>query len=229
MRKLKLYTKLFLPFTLCGFFLPSNLDNFKSSLVATALGIGLTISFAEALRQLGDHKRRKKTAGLLKLITIPYLENQCLNFKENSKLYKDMGELEHARAFLLIVENYHRISADFDKQWLQLIYSPSFIDTIDADERFNAIGHAVAEVLIFTKTITAHSLSASRLLDLIKRSEAEKTMNADRALMIITQARAIRDSIDESVEKLVKYTDELDREINALLTKTGATYELIER
>ena len=236
MRKIKLYLRLFWPLLIlilvsvgCGLFLPKTLDNFVTALVATALGIGITVSCAEGIKRLGEHKRRKKTAGLLKLVTIPYLENQCLNFKENSKLYKDMGELEHARAFLLLVTNYHRISASFDKNWFQLIYSTDFIDTIDSDSRMNAIGHAVSEVLIFTKTITWHSLGASRLLDLLRRLEDTKMLTKDDVLLVVSQARAIRDSVDESIEKLVKFTDELNREIDDLFAKTGVSYEKIER
>lgn len=236
MRKVKLYLKLFLPLIAlllvsvgCALLLPSNLDSFKTNLVATALGVAITISFAEALRQLAEHKRRKKTAGLLKMVTIPYLQNQCLNFKENSKLYKDMGDWEHAKAFLLLVINYHRISADFDKNWFQLIYSTDFIDTIDSDNQMNAIGHAVSEVLIFNKTITWHSLNASRLLDLLRRLEADGKITKEDVVHMVAQARAIRDSVDESIEKLVKFTDELNRELDAIFAKTGVGYEEIER
>jgi uncharacterized membrane protein len=236
MRKAKLYFKLFLPLialllvsVCCALFLPSNLDSFKTNLIATALGVAITISFAEALKQLAEHKRRKKTAGLLKMVTIPYLQNQCLNFKENSKLYKDMGDWEHAKAFLLLVTNYHRISADFDKNWFQLIYSTDFIDTIDSDSQMNAIGHAVSEVLIFNKTITWHSLNASRLLDLLRRLEADGKITKEDVVHMVAQARAIRDSVDESIEKLVKFTDELNRELDAIFAKTGVGYEEIER
>jgi hypothetical protein len=214
---------------ICAILLPDNLDNFKSSLVATALGIGITISFAEALKQLAEHKRRKKTAGLLKMITIPYLENQCTNFKENSKLYKDMGDLEHVKAFLLLVKNYHRLSASFDKSWFQLVYSADFIDTVDNDAHLNAIGHAISEVLIFNKTLTWHSLNASRLLDLLGRLEADKQLDKQDVLYFVGQARIIRDNVDDTVETLQKFTDELNREILAIFAKTGVEYEEIKR
>ena len=236
MRKAKLYLRLFSPLVAlviisvaCALLLPASLDNFKTSLIATALGIGITISFAEALKQLAEHKRRKKTAGLLKMVTIPYLQNRCLNFKENSKLYKDMGDWEHAKAFLLLVTNYHRISADFDKNWFQLVYSTDFIDTINSDSRLNAIGHAVSEVLIFNKTIAWHSLNASRLLDLLKCLEESGEITKEDVVHMIAQARAIRDSVDECIEKLVKFTDELNRKLDTIFTKTGVQYEEIER
>lgn len=236
MRKAKLYLKFFWP--LLGLavisllfirYLPKNLDSFQVGLLSAALGIGISVAGAEGIKQLAEHKRRKKTTALLKMITIPYLQNQSLNFKENSKLYKDMGDLEHAKAFLLLVTNYHRISASFDKNWFQLIYSADFIDTVDSDSRMNAIGHAVSEVLIFNKTITWHSLNASRLLDLLRRLEDKEAIDKHEALYIVTQARAIRDSVDDCIEKLVKFTDELDRELDAVLAQTGVVYEQIER
>lgn len=236
MRKTKLYLKLFFPLislvivsVACMLLLPASLDGFKTNLIATALGVGITISFAEALRQLTEHKRRKKTAGLLKMVTIPYLQNQCSNFKENSKLYKDMGDWEHAKAFLLLVTNYHRVSADFDKNWFRLVYSTDFIDIVDSDAQMNAIGHAVSEVLIFNKTITWHSLNASRLLNLLNRVEASGNIGNDDIVHMVAQARAIRDNVDESIEKLIKFTDELNRELDVIFSKTGVIYEEIER
>jgi hypothetical protein len=236
MRKMRVYAKFFWPLLalvgislLCYIYLPQSLNSFQTGLLSTALGVGISIAGAEGIKKLTEYKRMKKVAGLLKLVTIQYLENQCLNFKENSKLYKDMGDFEHARAFLLLVKNYDKVSSAFDKQWFQLIYSAHFIDIVDADSQLNAIGHAISEVLIFNKTITWHSLNASRLLAREERMRADETFDKDDVAHFILQARRVRDDIDECIEKLDKYTHELNGELNRIFVKTGVSYEEFQR
>jgi hypothetical protein len=210
-------------------YLPESLNTFQTGLLSTALGVGISIAAAEGIKKLVEHRRMKKTAGLLKLVTIPYLENQCSNFKENSKLYKDMGEFEHAMAFLLLVQNYDKVSIAFDKQWFQIVYSADFIDTINADSQLNALGHAISEILIFNKTITWHSINANRLLVREARMRAEGTFVKEDVAHLILQARKVRDDIDDCIEKLQKYTNELDQELQKLFSQTGVLYEEIER
>ena len=214
---------------LCMVYLPDGLNTFQVGLVSTALGVGISIAGAEGIKQRTQHIRMKKTAGLLKLVTIQYLENQCLNFKENSKLYKDMTDFEHARDFLLLVQNYDKVSSTFDKNWFQLVYSADFIDIIDADSQLNAIGHTISEVLIFNKTITWHSLGASRLLARETRMSSEGTFNKDDVAHFVLQARKIRDDMDDCIEKLEKYTHELNEELSKIFTRTGVGYEEIPR
>jgi hypothetical protein len=232
MRKLKIYLKFFWPVLLLVviavlgmIYLPSKLDDFQTGLFSAGLGAAVSIAAVEGIKKITERKRKKRVAALLKLVTVTYLQNQCLNFKENSKLYKDMGSVEHALAFLLLVKNYDKVSVSFDKNWFQLVYSSDFIDSIDADSQLNAIGHAISEILIFNKTITWCSLNASRLLD----REARTELNQEDAEHFILQARNIRDHIDVSIEKLEKYTKELDDELAKIFTQTGVTYEEIER
>jgi hypothetical protein len=140
-----------------------------------------------------------------------------------------MSDLEHVKAFLLLVKNYHRLSASFDKSWFQLVYSTDFIDTVDNDAHLNAIGHAISEVLIFNKTLTWHSLNASRLLELLGRLENEKQLDNEDVVYFVGQARRIRDDIDTTLEILQKFAGELNRELEALFVKTGITYEKVKR
>lgn len=140
-----------------------------------------------------------------------------------------MVDFEHARAFLLLVQNYDKVSAAFDKNWFQLVYSTDFIDIVNKDSQLNAIGHAVSEVLTFNKTITWQSLNASRLLALETRLQSQGGPSKDDMVYILMQARVIRDSIDDCVEKLDKYTTELNNEIERIFEATGVTYEEIKR
>lgn len=236
MRKMRLYLRIFWPLLalvvvsiLLIIYLPKNPDSFQIGILSTALGVGISLAGAEGIKKITEHKRMKRAAALLKLVTIQYLENQCLNFKENSKLYKDMGDFEHARAFLLLVQNYDKVSSTFDKNWFQLVYSSHFIDVVDADSQINAIGHAISEVLIFNKTITWHSLGASRLLARERRMTATGAFNEGDVAHFILQARKIRDDVDECIEKLDKYTRKLDEELGKIFEKTGIKYEEIER
>lgn len=236
MRKVRVYLRIFWPLLvlvvvsiLLVIYLPKNLDSFQIGILSTALGVGISLAGAEGIKKIAEHKRMKKAAALLKLVTIQYLENQCLNFKENSKLYKDMGDFEHARAFLMLVQNYDKVSSTFDKNWFQLVYSSHFIDVVDADSQINAIGHAISEVLIFNKTITWHSLGASRLLARERLMTAVGAFNEEDVTHFILQARKIRDDVDECIEKLDKYTHKLDEELGKIFEKTGIKYEEIER
>ena len=93
-RKSKVYVKFFcLPLLLVvtaivgWFYMPDNLSDFKSTLVGTLLGVGITLAAAESFKKLAEYKRVKKTFGLLRLITIPYLKHQAENLEATIKQY----------------------------------------------------------------------------------------------------------------------------------------------
>jgi hypothetical protein len=231
MRRVRVYLRFFWPSLLLiliaiasWFYLPDSLNNFEVGLVSSALGIGISISVAEGIKKRSEHRRIKKTLGLLKLITVPYLKNQSENFKENLKLYQDMFLLPHVQAFLLLVMNFDKVSSTFDKNWFQMVYSTDFIDAINSDSQLNSIALTISEVLIFTKTLTWQSLNAKRLMavDVNKFSQGELEH-------YIGEARKIRDDLNDVTQKLEKYTDKLDDEIVALLFDTGVKYEEFER
>lgn len=231
MRKVKLCLKCFWPSLLLfaiaavlWFYLPDSLGSFKVGLLSSALGIGISISIAEGIKKILEHKRIKKTLGFLKLITIPYLQNQSENFAEMLKQYNDMNSLPHAQAFLLLVVNFDAVSNTFDKNWLQLVYSLDFIDALHSDSQVNSIARTVSEVLIFTKTLTWHSVNAKRLMavDVSKFDSAELEH-------YVGEARKIRDDLNETNRKLEKYTDKLNDEIETLFSQTGVKYEEFDR
>lgn len=231
MRKIKLYLKFFwLPLFLIiiaavsWFFIPESINSFQSGLVASILGIGISIFIAESFRKLNEHKRVKKTLGFLKLITIPYLKNQSENLTETIKLYQDICNTAQAQAFLMLVANFDSVSLSFDKSWLQLIYSQDFIDAISSDDQFNKIANTIFEILLFTKVLTAQSVNAKHLLanDLTKLSDEETKF-------FLTRTKQIRNDLNESAQKLQKYTEKLNEEIERFFSQNAVKYEEFER
>ena len=171
MRKIGIYLKYFwIPITLIiisvigWFYILDTLGNFKVGLIASILGVGISIFTAESFKQINEYKRVKKTLGFLKLITIPYLKNQSENLTETMKLYQDICSITQAQSFLALVSNFDGVSLSFDKSWLQLIYSQDFIDAIKSDDQFNKLSNAVLEIQLFTKQLTAQSVNAKHLL-----------------------------------------------------------------
>lgn len=231
MRKIKLYLKFFwFPLFLIiiaavsWFFIPESINSFQSGLVASILGIGISIFIAESFRKLNEHKRVKKTLGFLKLITIPYLKNQSENLTETIKLYQDICNTAQAQSFLMLVANFDSVSLSFDKSWLQLIYSQDFIDAISSDDQFNKIANTIFEILLFTKVLTAQSVNAKHLLanDLTKLSDEETKF-------FLTRTKQIRNDLNESAQKLQKYTEKLNEEIERFFSQNAVKYEEFER
>ncbi len=231
MRKLKLYLSFFwLPLLLiiiaaiCWFYIPVGVNSFQSGLIASILGVGISIFAAESYKKLNEHKRVKKTLGFLKLITIPYLKNQSENLSETIKLYQDICSTPQAHAFLMLVANFDSVSISFDKSWLQLIYSQDFIDAISSGDQFNKISNTILEILLFTKVLTAQSINAKHLLanDLTKLSEEETKF-------FLTRTKQIRNDLNDSAQKLQKYTDKLNEEVERFFAKNAVRYEEIER
>ncbi|MEI8270896.1 MAG: hypothetical protein WCG45_06035 [bacterium] len=200
------------------------LGNFKVGLIASILGVGISIFTAESFKKISEYKRVKKTLGFLKLITIPYLKNQSENFTETIRLYQDICSIAQAQSFLALVSNFDAVSLSFDKSWLQLIYSQDFIDAIDSDDQFNKLSNAILEIQLFTKQLTAQSVNAKHLLmnDFTKFGEKETDS-------FLSRAKQIRNDLNDSVQKLGKYTDKLNEEIDRFFSKSGVNHEEFER
>ena len=227
MRKIEIYLKYFwIPITLiiisviCWFYILDTLGNFKVGLIASILGVGISIFTAESFKKISEYKRVKKTLGFLKLITIPYLKNQFENFIETITLYQDICSMAQAQSFLALVSNFDAVSLSFDKSWLQLIYSQDFIDAIDSDDQFNKLSNAILEIQLFTKQLTAQSVNAKHLLmnDFTKFGEKETDS-------FLSRAKQIRNDLNDSVQKLGKYTDKLNEEIDRFFSKSGVKHE----
>jgi hypothetical protein len=67
MRKIKIYLKYFwIPITLivasiiCWFYILDTLDNFKVGLIASILGVGISIFTAESFKKINEYKKVKK-------------------------------------------------------------------------------------------------------------------------------------------------------------------------
>ena len=231
MKKTKIYLRFFwLPLLLSAigvflwFYISDDLSGFKSTLTGAFLGISISLAVAESFKRLTGHRRVKKTFGMLELITIPYLKNQSQNLRETVSQYQDICSIEQVVSFLAICAHLDRVAINFDKSWLQLIYSQEFLDAINNDEHFNKISHAIFEVLLFTKQLSAQSVNAQSLLlnDISHLTDAQK---AD----LINRAKNIRNTLADSSEKLQKYTEKLEEEIRDFLNKTGSSYSEFER
>jgi len=227
MKKIEIYLKFFwIPLLLsifaviCWFYISNTLNNFKVGLIASILGVGISIFTAESFKKISEYKRVKKTLGFLKLITIPYLKNQSENIAETTELYQDICSLAQAQSFLVLISNFDSISFSFDKSWLQLIYSQDFVDAINSDEQFNKLSNAVFEILLFTKQLTAQSINAKHLLmnDLTKFGDEEKGS-------FLSRTKKIRNDLNDSAQKLEKYTNKLNEEIDRFFSNSGVKYE----
>ena len=231
MRKAKIFIKFFwspilliIIATICWFYIPDNISNFRSGLVASILGVGISIFTAESYKKLTEHKRVKKTLGFLKLITIPYLKSQSKDVADTMKLYLDICSLSQAHTFLLLAANFDSVSMGFDKSWLHLIYSQGFVDAINSDDHFYKISNTVLEILLFTKVLTAQSVNAKHLLanDLTKLSDEEMDF-------FLLRTKQIRNELNENAQKLQKYTDKLNDEVDRFFSQNAVKYEEFER
>ena len=231
MRKLKVCLKIFkipLLITIVAisfwFLAPEDWGNFQNSLIASIFGIGISIFAVESFKKITEYKRVKKTFGFLKLITIPYLKNQCENHTETIKLFQDICSVSQARSFLGLVSNFDSVSLSFDKSLLQLIYSQDFIDAINSDDHLNRLSNAILEILLFTKQLTAQSINAKHLLmnDFEKFDEKETDY-------LLSRTKQIRNDLNDSAQKLEKYINSLEEEIDRFFSENGVKYEEFER
>ncbi|MFA6464102.1 MAG: hypothetical protein WCV55_03805 [Candidatus Paceibacterota bacterium] len=206
------------------YYLPEDYSNFKGTLIASILGVGIAIFAAEGIKNLNNHRRIKKNFGFLRLIVIPFLKNQSQNFLDTANAYNDICNKEQAINFIVIIAQLNEMICSFDKSWLQLIFSQDFIDVIRSDEHFNRISHAILEFLLFinstsTLSVNAKTLMMNRLDELDDRA----------AQMFITKAREFRNTLTKSAQDLQKYINLLDNEMDAFFKKNGVNYEEFER
>ena len=219
---------LFVIAALISWFLISNkLSGFRGTLWATFLGIGISISGAESYKKAQEHRRIKRAFGYLKLITVPYIVNQSENLSATIDQYKDICSIDDARRLCVLVSNFDSISNEFDKSWLQLIYSPDFIDAFkknnEGGEQFNNVAISVKEVLIFTKTLNAQAVICKNLIG--DPSKLPQNQQDE----YIKNARQVRDDLKVAITLLDKYTERLGKEISNFLQKNGTVYYEYDR
>jgi hypothetical protein len=200
-------------------------DNFRTALIASALGIGISIAFAEGFKKRDAHLRIKKTMGFLKLVTVPYLKNQADNLKETMRQYQDIDSLEKAYSLVKIASKFDSISNTFDKSWLNLVYSQDSIEGIN-DSEFNKMAHAIFELTLFTKNLTAASVNANKFLTFDYDTYKE---NETATAALVLQARELRDDLNEAASKLEKYTDKFNDELDRFFERNGVKYEEFDR
>ena len=124
----------------------------------------------------------------------------------------------------MLVAHFDAVSANFDKSWLQLIYSQDFIDAINSDDQFNRIANTILEILLFIKTLTALSINAKSILtnDFTK-------LTKEQTDYFLKRTREIRNDLSESAQKLEKYRDKLNDEIERFFSNNGVKYEEFDR
>jgi len=230
-RKIKVYARIFwLPLLLAilaivgWFYVPDNLSNFKSTLIGTLLGIGITLAAAESFKKISEYKRVKKTFGLLKLVTIPYLKNQSDNFEATMKQYNDICSIEQAILFFAQCAQLDKVASNFDQSWLQLVYSQDFLDAISNDDHFNKMANAIFEVLLFIKQLSTQSANAQ-----INFHNDFSKLTEEQQKDFINRAKQMRDALKENIEKLSKYTEKFDEEISSFLSTAGVNYSEFDR
>lgn len=227
MRRHKLYLKLFkIPVVLSliaiasWFFVPYSVTTFRGGLIASVLGVGISIFTAESFKKLAEHRRVKKTLGMLKYVTVPYLHSQSEDITDTLKNYQ--GTLLALQAFLLLglVSNFDTISLAFDKSWLQLVHSQDFIDALDNDDHFYKIADVEFEVQSFTKNLAGQSVRAKYLL-----ANGQQLISNNMQAQFLSEVQGIRDSLLESAENLGKYSKELEKTIDSFLLQNGAQFQ----
>lgn len=229
MRKIKIYLKYFyMPVLLiiisvvCWFKIPNDLNSFQSGLIATILGVGISIYSVEGFKKISEHKRIKRTFGLLKLIVVPYLKDEAETVTQFVDEYKDICDIEKAESFVYMSINFIELLKIFDKSWINLIYSQEFLDAIQKDSQFNKIANTISEVLLFITNMTKYSLN-------LKKYQNISSQSSEMQNLFIKEIRNKRNEMDDLARKLLKFTEKLEDEIDNFLENTGTKFEYVER
>ena len=195
---------------------PVGLSVVRIELLASILGVAISLSFVTSALTVTEHKRLKKTFGFLRIVTVPYLRSHSESVTGTLLAYR--GDLTQIQAliFLHLDSNFDVISSSLDSSWLQFIHSQDFMDTIKHDDELQKIADVEFEVLSFTKSLAAQSVKAKYLLDTFPLLQ-EHERNT-----IILQAQQIRDDLQESAQGLMDYTNQLNVVLETLLINNGA-------
>lgn len=203
----------------------SNEINYLIQIIATFVGVALSIFIAKGFEKIQQRKRIKKTFAILKLVTIKYLDSQVFSMKQTLDRFNDICSVEKAEAFIRLASSFSEIATTFDTTWFSLILTQDFLDTVEDDTQINSIAHSILEVNLYIKQLGFQSANAEQL----KIVPPIYRLESDYPSFVIMTARKIRKEMYEQAQKLEKYTILLDREIMYLLNKTGVKYEEFER
>lgn len=209
---------------ICWQYIPVNFNNFRSGLISSILGVGIALFAAEGFKDLDNHKKIKKTFGLLRLVTIPYLKNQSENFIKTAVSYQDICTKEKAISFIALMSNLNEVEKTFDRSWLQMVLSQDFIDAIKSDDQFNKIAHAILELLLFIGAISTLSVNAKVLM----MNDPSK-LTEEQSMLFITKAKEFRNQLSESACSLQKYINQLDQEMEIFFLQNNVIYQEFER
>lgn len=202
----------------------ADLLSYRVQLVATFLGVFLSIAIISANDRKREYIRIKRSFGLLKLIAVPLLKNQAENIRDTMNNYGDICSLEKAIGFFTMASRLDTSALASDKNWTQLIYSREFLDAPIKDGHFNVISQAVLEQLLFIKTLIGQSNNSKNLLPV-----NFPNLTDDQNKFVIDRAREIRDDLLRASMSLLKYIENMDREVLKFLQENGANYTEIER
>lgn len=208
-------------------FSSADLLNFRVQLMATSLGVLLSIAIINASDSKKEYIRIKRSFGLLKLIVIPLLKNQAENIRDIMNNYKDICSLEKAIEFLAMASRLDTLALASDKNWTQLIYSREFLDAPIKDVHFNVISQAILEQLLFIKTLFSQSNNSN----LVPCSPTFIPVNLtdDQKELVITRAKGIRNDLHSASVYLLKYIENMDREVLNFLRENGVNYSEVDR
>ncbi len=112
-----------------------------------------------------------------------------------------------------------------DKNWTQLIYSREFLDSPIKDVHLNTISHAILEQLLFIKKIISQSNNSRNLLP----NNTDIHLTNEEIQFVVSRAKEIRDDLFNTSIGLLKYIENMDREVLKFLQDNGVNYSEVER
>lgn len=187
--------------------------------MAAIFGIGITISTDRSFSKLAEYRRLKRSAGILKLTTIPYLTNLHENLAGNLERFNDICSIEQANAALDYYASLDAISETYTSEWVQLMHSPDIIESIDTDSQFSTIYRAVSEQSLMKKYLVNRAVGARSFINRPQLNPAEIEVQLN-----IQRAREWRDDLKRENAVFKEAVETLAGEIDDLLAKTGTIY-----
>lgn len=206
------------------------ISTFRIQLVATFLGVGVSIAAVVGNEHRKQRSRRNKTFGLLRLVVVPYLDKQHRDFSMTMKNVMDICEYHQAIAFLELSSHFDKLGENYDVNWFQLIYSQEFLDFIKKDSYFNKIANVISEVLLFKNHLVSNSLKAKHLLIGINNiAKYNQPLDLSGRKVIVKRTKDIRNQLISCNDKFKKYLEKLKDELDKFLEENGIRYEEFER